>query len=81
MSVAELDAQPWKLNLQNGTYDLQTFELSEHRREDLLTKLCPTSFDVAADCPLWLSTVELVTCGRKPLQDFLRRLAGYSLRE
>jgi putative DNA primase/helicase len=32
------DADPWLFNVQNGTVDLKTGELREHRREDLLTK-------------------------------------------
>ena len=37
----ELDADPWLLNVENGTVDLHTGQLRLHRREDLLTKVAP----------------------------------------
>ena len=39
--AADTDADPWLFNCQNGTIDLRTGELLEHRREDLITKLAP----------------------------------------
>jgi len=42
------DADPWLLNCWNGTIDLRRGELRPHRREDLITRVCPTNFDVAA---------------------------------
>ena len=35
----KLDADPWALNVQNGTLDLRTAILRPHRREDLFTKI------------------------------------------
>ena len=45
VSPDELDADPWLLNVLNGTIDLRTGELREHRREDLITKLAPVDYD------------------------------------
>src|SRR5438105_220669 len=53
MLPERLDNNPWLLNCCNGTLDLQTGTLREHRREDFLTKLCPVAFDVDATCPRW----------------------------
>lgn len=47
----ELDANLWLLNVNNGTINLETGELQPHRREDLITKLAPVTFDPAAECP------------------------------
>jgi len=40
----KLDSDPWALNCLNGTVDLRTGELREHRAEDYLTKLAPVNF-------------------------------------
>ena len=37
----DLDTDPMLFNVLNGTVDLRTGELREHRREDLVTKLAP----------------------------------------
>ncbi|HEX3998962.1 MAG TPA: phage/plasmid primase, P4 family [Pirellulales bacterium] len=79
VEVKELNANGWLFNVCNGTLDLQTQRLRSHRREDLITKLCPTIFDPSADCKLWLSGLSKISNGRKSIEGFLRRLAGYSL--
>jgi putative DNA primase/helicase len=54
----ELDAERWLLNLDNGTLDLRTMELRPHDPADLCTKISPTAYDPAAECPLFLATLE-----------------------
>src|SRR5262249_21739533 len=49
----EMDRDPWLLNCPNGTLELKTATLREHRREDYITKLCPTEYHPDATCPLW----------------------------
>jgi putative DNA primase/helicase len=63
----------------NGTVDLRTGRLREHRRGDLLTKLCPTAFEPDADCPLFRRTVEGIFEGDRELIGYVQRFAGYSL--
>jgi len=41
----DLDADPWSLNVLNGTINLRTGALRPHRREDLITKLAPVEYD------------------------------------
>ncbi len=53
INAAMLDQQPMLLNVQNGTLDLETYELRPHVREDLLTKISPINFDPTAICPTW----------------------------
>src|SRR5262249_54359450 len=48
---ADMDQDPWLLNCPNGTLDLRTGRLRQHRRTDFLTQLCPTAFDPEALCP------------------------------
>ena len=79
ISVDELDANPWLLNCPNGTLDLRTGELRPHRREDNLTKLCPTNFNPEAGSYGWGRFLEGVFGGHSPTIDFVQRLFGYCL--
>lgn len=75
----QMDPDPWALNVLNGTIDLRTGQLRPHRREDLLTKLCPVAYDPAATCPLWLKVLWRILGARQSLIDYVRRVVGYSL--
>jgi putative DNA primase/helicase len=75
----ELDADPWVLNLSNGTLDLQTGQLREHRREDLLTKLAPVAYDPAAQCPRWEAFLDRIFAEDVELIRFVQKAVGYSL--
>lgn len=74
-----LDRNPWVLNVVNGTLDLRTGELREHRREDFITKLAPVAYEPEAECPLWEKSLGEMMEGRRALVDYLRRAAGYAL--
>jgi putative DNA primase/helicase len=74
-----LDADPWLLNVANGTIDLRTGELRAHRREDLLTRLAPVEYDPDAQAPCWAAFLERIFAGDGELIGFLRRAVGYSL--
>jgi len=75
----DLDADPWALNVQNGTLDLRTVTLRPHRREDRISKILPVGYDPDAKCPRWRRFVSEVTCGDKDLAVFLQMAVGYSL--
>jgi len=75
----QLDSDPWLLNCLNGTIDLRTGELHDHRRENLCTKLVPVGFDPEAQCPIWDSFLERILGQNLELIKFLRRAVGYSL--
>jgi putative DNA primase/helicase len=81
ISVETLDAQPWLFNCLNGTIDLRTGELREHRREDYLTKLCPIEYPTEpGDEPeLWLEFLGRVFDHNSPLIAFVQRLVGMAL--
>src|SRR5262249_23526841 len=74
-----LDADPWLLNVQNGTVDLRTGELREHRRDDLITKVAPVDFDPDAECPTWVAFLNRAMAGDATLVDYLQRFVGYCL--
>ncbi|MFM9966030.1 MAG: phage/plasmid primase, P4 family [Planctomycetaceae bacterium] len=75
--VDDLDANPWLLNCLNGTLDLRTGELRPHRREDNLTKLCPTNYNPDASSYHFDRFLEGVFDG--PTIDFIQRFFGYCL--
>jgi putative DNA primase/helicase len=84
----ELDRDPWLLNCPNGTLELQTGKLREHRRENYVTKLCPTEYHQDAPCPTWESFLASILPatgdaaeepGDTELIGFLQRLLGYCL--
>jgi putative DNA primase/helicase len=74
----EMDASKDLLNVLNGTIDLRTGELREHRREDLITKMAPVEYDPDAGAPLWTATLERVLPSAE-LRAFFKKLCGYAL--
>jgi putative DNA primase/helicase len=74
----EIDANPWFLNVLNGTINLETGELLEHRREDLITKLAPVKYDPTASAPSWSATLERVI-PQPAVRAFFKKLCGYAV--
>jgi putative DNA primase/helicase len=79
INVDELDTDPWLFNVNNGTIDLRTAELREHRREDYITKLAPVTFDTNAPCPQWEEFLRRIFNGNEELIGYVQRLVGYCL--
>lgn len=77
--LTDFDADPYLLNVANGTIDLRTGQLREHRREDLITKLVPITYDSEAACELWDAFLWRITNRDDALYGYLRRLVGYLL--
>ncbi len=78
ISPDELDRAPWLLNAPNGTVDLRTGELREHRREDLLTKMAGADYDPDAARPAWAATLER-TLPSEDVREFFKKLCGYAI--
>jgi putative DNA primase/helicase len=78
LDADRLDADPWLLACPNGTVDLRTGELREHRRGDLITRLAGALYDPDAHDPRWDRFLEQATGGDTELAAFLQRAAGYS---
>lgn len=74
-----LDANPWLLNLQNGTMNLKTGELQPHKRSDYITKIAPVVYDDSAEAPLWNKFLREVLNDDEELIAFLQRAIGYSM--
>ncbi len=74
----KLDADPWKLNVLNGTVDLRTGELLPHSRADLITKITQVRYDPDAKAPVFETFLEKVLLN-EALRKFVQRSLGYSL--
>ena len=74
----QLDSDPWALNCENGTVDLQTGQLREHDRADLITRLAPVAYDSEAEAPRFERYLREVLL-QESVVGFVRRYAGYSL--
>jgi putative DNA primase/helicase len=74
----ELDTSKDLLNVLNGTIDLRTGELREHRREDLITKIAPVEYDPDAKAPAWAATLERALPS-PAVRSFFKKLCGYAL--
>ncbi len=74
----DFDADPFVLNVENGTIDLRNARLREHRRQDLITKMAPVTFDMGAHSERWTRFIE------KALPDvhtrwYAQKMAGRAL--
>lgn len=74
----QLDRDVFLLNTPTGTVDLRTGECRKHRREDLLTKLCPTAFDPKATAPGFEKFLLDVMGGDVQLAAYIQRMFGYA---
>lgn len=72
------DRDRMALNVANGTIDLRTGDLREHRQQDLLTKLVPVEYDPKAQCPEWLSFLARVQPDSE-VRRYIQMCVGYSL--
>ncbi len=79
VAPSDLDLDPWLLSCANGTIDLRSGELRSHRREDLITKVAPVSYDPQATCPRWDQFIHQTLGGDQALIDFVQRAIGYAI--
>lgn len=77
--AADFEADAMLFNVLNGTIELRTGKLHPHRRDDLITKLAPVTYDPAATAPLWLRTLARIFDGRSELITFVQRFVGHAL--
>ena len=79
VAAEDFNKNQWTLNCPNGALDLKEFKLTEHRRKDLNTSLCPTPYDPEAKCPLWEKFLLEIMDGNVAVVSYLQKLAGYAL--
>jgi putative DNA primase/helicase len=75
----ELDANAWLLNCANGTLDLSTGDLREHRREDLITCLAPVAYEPEAECEAWEKFIYQIHRHNVNVVLFMQQALGYAL--
>jgi len=75
----EWDQDKWAINTPGGIVNLKTGQTSPCDQAARMTKITGVSPAPRADCPTWIKFLERVTGGDEDLQEFLKRIAGYSL--
>jgi len=79
----DLDANDYLFNLQNGTFNLKTLEMQEHKKSDNISKLAPFEYRPNATCPQFLKYLDRIFRNRGETKNdtisFLQRAVGYTL--
>ncbi|MFI8830568.1 phage/plasmid primase, P4 family [Streptomyces afghaniensis] len=79
VDASEFDNRPELLSFANGTVELRTKRLREHRKEDMLTFCLALSYDPDAKCPRWLRFLHEIMPGMPEMPAYLQRLTGYGI--
>lgn len=79
ITPSELDSDIWLLNCPNGTIDLRTGKLREHRKADYITKIAGVAFDPDATCPTFDAVLHRALGGDAGLIQYTDRYLGHSL--
>jgi putative DNA primase/helicase len=77
-TTRELDADPYLVNVANGTYDLRTGELKPHDPRDRITKVTRAAYDPDGPAPTWIAFLEKVLPDDL-VRAYLQRVAGVAL--
>ncbi len=77
IGVADLDADPWLLNVANGVVDLRTGLLRPHDRNDLMSKIAAVPYLSGAAAPTWEKALERVLPD-PDVRAFVQRFFGYA---
>lgn len=75
----QFDRDPWLLNCLNGTLDLKTGKLGDHKRDDFITKMAPVKYDPQATCPRWEQFLNEIFRSISVLIFYVQRIFGYIL--
>jgi putative DNA primase/helicase len=77
IKASKFDSDDWLLNLKNGTVDLRTGALREHRRKDYITKILPYHYDASAKAKRWIIFLKEIFNNDFELISFLQKIMGY----
>lgn len=84
-AISDLDADPWKLNVENGTIEIRRdaddddpIVFRPHDPHDMITKLAPVRFNPTARCPRYDRFMVEVQPSPE-MRRFLHQWGGYSL--
>jgi putative DNA primase/helicase len=74
----DLDQNDWLINLQNGTFNLKTYQIQDFNRKDYITHCLPFDYDPLAKCPQWEQFISQILT-HKEEAEWLQRIIGYTL--
>jgi putative DNA primase/helicase len=78
VTVRNLDADPYLLNVANGTLDLRTLELRPHSPADRMTKICRGAYLPGTESKVWTTFLERILPDAD-VRGFIQRYAGVGL--
>jgi putative DNA primase/helicase len=79
VAPTDFDARPELLSFANGTVELRTGRLRDHRKEDMLTYSLALDYDASAECPRWESFLTEIFPDDLDLVPYMQRLIGYGI--
>lgn len=79
VGVEDFNNQPFKFNLTNGTFNLETMTLEPHTASDRITQVAGTEYREGAKCDTWLGFLDDVFKGDAELIRFVQQMMGYAL--
>jgi len=79
LSLSVFDVNKFLFNCTNGTFNLKTFALQQHKPDDYITKISRVSYDYKAKCPRWEQFISEIMCGDESTAAFLQKALGYAL--
>ena len=82
ISIEKFDSNPYLINCQNGTYDLEEGALRPHNPNDFITMITNCYYPQPSqrlEFPRWAEFINEITCGQKDVAKYLQRALGYSL--
>lgn len=77
--IPELDCDRTKINLINGIFDLETYEISSHSPEITSSYQLPISYDENAECPTFISFLEDIFENDNERIEVVQEIFGYCL--
>lgn len=80
INAHKFDANPYLINCQNGTYDLQKMEFRPHDWRDMLTMQTNFEYTVReVNCTRWVQFIDEITQNDKDKAEYLQKALGYSM--
>jgi putative DNA primase/helicase len=67
------------INLQNGVFDLDAFQLLPHCSSQYMSKIAGVQYIENSKCPRWLRFIDEFTCGDAQLALYVQKLCGLCL--
>lgn len=77
--VEEFDADPDKINVQNGVLDLRTGDVEAHNPSQRYTYCIPVNYNTEASYTAWEKQLLETVGGGRDMVDFLQEAVGYTL--